>query len=229
MQGVDPLSVLAFLALLLFSATVHEMAHAGMARYFGDPTAKEEGRLTLNPIPHIDPMMSIVVPLGILFLSGFNFIFGGAKPVPVDPTRFREGVVMKRGMMWVSLAGPVSNFIQAFIFLYLAHQLEAWYGYAFRTWFIHDLLMMGGTLNVLLGLFNLIPFPPLDGSKVLAGVLPDRAADFIYRMERFALPMIAILFVGLFLASTMLPPNTILEPIMKTVTFFSEAARKLVV
>jgi Zn-dependent protease len=156
------------LVILIFSAILHEIAHGFVAERLGDPTAKLLGRLTLNPIPHIDPIMSILVPLLLLF-GGSPVIFGAAKPVPVDPFNFREP---RKDMALVSLAGPLTNFLIAFIFAFI---------FKFLSPFITDPLILTIIftiiqLNLLLGIFNLIPIPPLDGSKIFAMLLPEDTA-----------------------------------------------------
>ncbi len=156
------------LVILVFSAILHEIAHGYVADRFGDPTARLLGRLTLNPIPHVDPMMSILLPLVLIF-TGSPVIFGAAKPVPVDPFNLRNP---KKDMALVSIAGPATNFLIAAVaalFLKLG------------VTFIHNPLIFEAIftivkLNLLLGIFNLIPIPPLDGSKVVALFLPDQTA-----------------------------------------------------
>ncbi len=157
------------LIVLVFSAILHEIAHGLVAEKLGDPTAKLLGRLTLNPIPHIDPIMTILLPL-ILILGGSPVIFGGAKPVPVDPFNLREP---RKDMALVSLAGPLTNFLIAFITAFI---------FKFLAPFITDPLILNIIftiiqINLLLGIFNLIPIPPLDGSKIAALFLPESTAN----------------------------------------------------
>lgn len=148
------------LVILIFSAIFHEIAHGFVAERLGDPTARLAGRLTLNPVRHIDPFMSILLPL-LLIVSGSPVIFGAAKPVPVDPFNLREG---KKDMALVSLAGPLTNIIIAIAAALL-----------FRTTNI-EIFYLILHLNLLLAIFNLLPIPPLDGSKIVAMFLPDREA-----------------------------------------------------
>ena len=153
------------LTILIFSAIFHEIAHGLVADRLGDPTARLLGRLTLNPIPHIDPMMSILLPL-LLLIGGSPVIFGAAKPVPVDPFNLREP---KKDMALVSLAGPLTNFLIAVVVAFI---------FNFISPFINEPLILATIytivqLNILLGVFNLIPIPPLDGSKILAMFLPE--------------------------------------------------------
>lgn len=156
------------LPILLFSAIFHEVAHGWVADRLGDPTARLQGRLTLNPIPHIDPLMSILLPL-MLIISGSPVIFGAAKPVPVDPFNLRDS---KKDLAIVSLAGPITNVLIAILAALTYHLIS---GVTFSP-FIFMLLAQVVTLNLLLAIFNLLPIPPLDGSKVIAQFLPDKEA-----------------------------------------------------
>lgn len=156
------------LLILIPSVILHEVAHGWVADRLGDPTARLLGRLTLNPIPHIDPLMSILLPLLLIF-SGSPIIFGSAKPVPVDQFNLRDG---RRDMALVSLAGPLTNFLIATIFALI---------FKFGGPLINDALILGiiltvVKLNLLLGIFNLLPIPPLDGSKVFSMILPEDMA-----------------------------------------------------
>ena len=155
------------LVILVYSAILHEIAHGVVAYRLGDPTAKLSGRLTLNPLPHIDPLMSIALPV-ILIISGSPVIFGAAKPVPVDPFNLRDG---KKDLALVSLAGPLTNVLIA-----LAAAGIYKIGHPFIPTFFLGVLFQVIALNILLAIFNLVPIPPLDGSKVVAQFLPDREA-----------------------------------------------------
>jgi Zn-dependent protease len=174
--GGHPVADALSLALLAISLGVHEAAHAWSAWRCGDPTARNLGRMTINPIPHIDLMWTIVIPAFFLLTSGF--LFGGAKPVPVDFRRLRHPL---RDMSLVALAGPASNLLLAILFLFLANFFlgTGWYNGAAETPFerTRDLLPMvlhGAVgMNILLFVFNLIPIPPLDGSRVLTWILPE--------------------------------------------------------
>lgn len=159
----------ASIVILIFSAILHEIAHGLVAQRLGDPTAKLLGRLTLNPIPHIDPIMSIIIPL-LLILGGSPVILGGAKPVPVDPFNFREP---KKDMALVSLAGPLTNFLIAFVVAFIFKLVAPFINDPFILTLIYTVVQ----INLVLGIFNLIPVPPLDGSKVLALFLPDKLAN----------------------------------------------------
>lgn len=195
MQEINTVQLLVVLAPpLLLAITLHEVAHGWMAWRFGDPTAKSQGRLSLNPLRHIDPIGTVLVP-GLLAAFG-GFIFGWAKPVPVNYNRLRHP---KRDMALVALAGPGSNLIMA-----LSWGLIALIGHSLQgTWRAlgEPLLLMGIAgidVNVMLGVLNLLPIPPLDGSRVLMGVLPDRFGLAMLQMERYGLiVLVALLASGI--------------------------------
>ncbi len=173
-------TVLVYALPVLFAITVHEAAHGYVARHFGDNTAHALGRVTLNPFKHIDPVGTLLMPLMLYFATSGAFLFGYAKPVPVNFGRLRNP---KRDMVWVALAGPASNFIQAILWaLFFVALLAAGVHEAF---FIK--MAQGGVLvNLVMCAFNLFPLPPLDGGRVLAGLLPrGRAQDFLARFEPF--------------------------------------------
>jgi len=191
---------------ILIAITCHEVAHGYAAWRMGDPTAKLKGRLTLNPLRHIDLVGTIIVPL-LLVLMKSPFLFGWAKPVPVNPRYFADPV---RGMMLVSLAGPGSNFALALGFAALYHALF-WLAAVLDgagTGVLMPLVLMakyGVLINLILGIFNLFPVPPLDGSKILAGFLPYRGAAFIYGLERYGLVLIILLLLTGVLQKILLP------------------------
>ncbi|HXS15419.1 MAG TPA: site-2 protease family protein [Candidatus Saccharimonadales bacterium] len=162
------LSIAISLIVLLFSAILHEVAHGYVADRLGDPTARLMGRLTLNPLKHIDLYMTILLPL-ILIISGSPVIFGGAKPVPIDPFNLKEG---KKDVAIVALAGPMTNFLLA-----VAASLLLKLPFVFSVSLLPEILGIVVTYNLLLGIFNLIPIPPLDGSKFVAMLLPDAEAN----------------------------------------------------
>lgn len=153
----------------IMAVVFHEFAHGFVANQWGDNTAKSQGRLTLNPIPHMDPLGTVLFPM-INMLTGMNILFGWAKPVPINPARFRK---YKQGMFWVSVAGPGMNFILAVLSAFAFCAIEAW---APKTFYLYDPLLamtyVSVSLNFALGIFNLIPLPPLDGSKVVEIFLP---------------------------------------------------------
>ena len=173
--------VLIYALPVIFAITVHEAAHGYVARYFGDNTAAAMGRVTLNPMKHIDPIGTILMPLMLYFATSGAFLFGYAKPVPVNFGRLRHP---KRDMIWVALAGPVSNFIQAILWALVFVALVA-AGFDNENFFIQ--MARGGILvNLVMWAFNLFPLPPLDGGRVLAGLLPSGAAqNFLARIEPY--------------------------------------------
>ncbi|HSM93133.1 MAG TPA: site-2 protease family protein [Anaeromyxobacteraceae bacterium] len=174
---------------MILSLSVHEFAHAWSANKLGDDTAERQGRLTLNPLAHIDPFGTILLPL-ILVLSHVP-AFGWARPVPIDPTRFRRGVSMGKGMALTASAGPLSNLALA---LLGTLALGGIYRLGLGDGGAGDLLRMIILLNVVLALFNLIPVPPLDGSRVVAWALPARLQAAWHAVERFA-PILLILIL----------------------------------
>jgi len=173
-------TVLIYALPVIFAITVHEAAHGYVARHFGDNTAEVMGRVTLNPMKHIDPIGTILMPLMLYFATSGAFLFGYAKPVPVNFGRLRHP---KRDMIWVALAGPASNFVQAILWaLVLVGLIAAGVN---ETFFIK--MAQGGVLvNLVMWAFNLFPLPPLDGGRVLAGLLPNGPAqNFLARIEPF--------------------------------------------
>ncbi len=177
---------------LIFSIVIHEVAHGYVALKNGDPTARILGRLTLNPIPHIDPIGTILLPLLLLF-SGAGILFGWAKPVPVNPLNFRN---YRRGEMTVSAAGPLSNLALAVLFSFVLHLGLVNLG-------LMKMALWGVQINIFLALFNLIPIPPLDGSHILAILLPRDLARVYAYLEPVGFILILVLFytgiMGLFL------------------------------
>jgi Zn-dependent protease len=154
---------------ILFALTIHEYAHGWVADKLGDPTARYAGRLTLNPLSHLDP-------LGTMML--FLVHFGWAKPVPVDPGFFKNP---KRDMMWVSLAGPAANILSALV---LGWMIRLLVGIGVHVGIFLVILQYGVMINIVLAVFNLIPIPPLDGSKILMGLLPPEQAFRFQQLER---------------------------------------------
>jgi len=171
--------------IFLFSIIIHEVSHGAMADYLGDPTAKNEGRLTLNPINHLDPIGSILVPL-ILIISRVGIIFGWAKPVPVNPFNLRDKVY---GQAKVALAGPLANILVALIFGMALRFLP----FLFSARIGENLIIIFSYIvwiNLLLAIFNLLPIPPLDGSHILFTFLPrqfDSLKMFLIRYQLFIL------------------------------------------
>ncbi|MEW6573881.1 MAG: site-2 protease family protein [Bacillota bacterium] len=167
--------------------TLHEFAHGWAANRLGDPTARYAGRVTLNPIAHVDPIGSVLVP-ALLVITGSTFIFGWAKPVPINPNNFRD---RRQGMILVSLAGPVGNLLVATAAAVLFRLLGS------ETSPAVSVLMWMVYINVFLAFFNLIPVPPLDGSKVLAGLLPGRQEWLIYLEQYGMIILLLLIFTGL--------------------------------
>jgi Zn-dependent protease len=178
---------------ILLAVTVHEAAHAYAANYFGDGTAKFLGRMTLNPIKHIDILGTIIIPLTMFILT--SFVFGWAKPVPVNAQNFKNP---RRDMALVALAGPASNIVMAFAWAGMTAIGVA--GLSSRAWYAEPLALMGQigiSVNILLAVFNLLPLPPLDGGRVLVAVLPPKAANTVSRLEPWGFPiLLLLLFTG---------------------------------
>jgi Zn-dependent protease len=185
-------TVLIYALPVIFAITVHEAAHGYVARHFGDNTAEVMGRVTLNPMKHIDPVGTILMPLMLYFATSGAFLFGYAKPVPVNFGRLRHP---KRDMIWVALAGPVSNFIQAILWASLFVALVA-AGFDNENFFIQ--MARGGILvNLVMWAFNLFPLPPLDGGRVLAGLLPNGPAQqFLARIEPYGFFIVMALVIA---------------------------------
>ena len=172
-------TVLIYALPVLFAITVHEAAHGYVARMLGDPTAAMLGRLTLNPLKHIDPIGTILMPLLLYFSTSGAFLFGYAKPVPVNFGQLRHP---KRDMIWVALAGPVSNFIQALLWAIVLVALVV-AGVQERFWL--EMARAGILTNLVMWAFNLFPLPPLDGGRIVAGLLPAKLAIPFSRIEPF--------------------------------------------
>ncbi|MDO4967816.1 MAG: site-2 protease family protein [Candidatus Saccharibacteria bacterium] len=186
--------ILIVFGIILFSMVLHEMAHAYVAYFLGDTTAKDEGRLSPNPLVHIDPWMSIVVPL-MLFISG-GPIFGGAKPVPINSRNLKGGAF---GMALVALAGPAMNFIIAFVGFMIGHFTGGIYTTGLVQTFYLELVLA----NLGFMVFNLLPIPPLDGSRVLYAIAPDGIREVMERMEQtigIILVLILVVFFGTYLS-----------------------------
>lgn len=181
-MGIE--TTILFIAVLIISVVVHEVAHGYAAYYLGDPTAKLQGRLTMNPIPHIDPVGSILVPAALALLPG-SIVFGWAKPVPYNP----HNIANRYGDAIVAAAGPASNFILAGIAGVILQLTAVTAGTALGTVLVGIIL-----INVVLGVFNLVPIPPLDGSKILFNFLPARFNYVRDALEQYGF-MILLFFI----------------------------------
>ncbi len=172
-------TVLIYALPVLFAITVHEAAHGYAARHFGDTTAYSLGRITLNPLKHIDPVGTILMPLMLYFATSGAFLFGYAKPVPVNFGNLRNP---KRDMVWVALAGPGVNLLQAFLWGVVLYGLV---GASITEPFFVKMCQGGILVNLVMFAFNLFPLPPLDGGRILVGLLPYRQAELVSRVEPY--------------------------------------------
>lgn len=200
---MDPIVLIFWLAVLLFSVIIHEVAHGATALALGDSTARDLGRLTLNPIKHIDPFGSIIVPAvlaAFTVVSGTGVIFGWAKPVPYNPIYFRKP---RRDSALVGLAGPLSNIALAAVFAIVLRVLAAQDLIGTANGAIAALFFLVVFTNLLLAVFNLMPVPPLDGSKLLFAFLADRYQGIVFFLERYGL--LLFLFFIFFLAGIVFP------------------------
>lgn len=179
----NPLSLIIVFAVILYSVILHEIAHGFVAEKLGDPTARRAGRLTLNPFPHIDPIMTILLPLLLFITTGIPF--GAAKPVPVNSLYFDD---LKKDTALVSLAGVVTNFALAGLGSLLYHAFGS-----FLPPIANEALFYLVQINLVLGVFNLIPIPPLDGSRVLAALLPNNLAASLMALEPFGMLLVFLL------------------------------------
>ena len=178
------------IVILLFSVILHEVMHGWVALKFGDRTAEQAGRLTLNPIPHIDPIGTILLP-GLLLLTGAPILFGWAKPVPVNPLNFSS---LRKGELLVSAAGILANFSLAILAAVIYHILQA-LPQSFPS-IIGNVLRFTVMINLILGIFNLFPIPPLDGSKILLSQLPYNLARSYERLEPYGFIILLILLTS---------------------------------
>jgi Zn-dependent protease len=176
----------ASILILLFSVIIHEVAHGLAALYYGDTTAQRAGRLTLNPLPHIDPIGTLLLPL-LLVISGSPVLFGWAKPVPINPFNFSN---IKKGELGTALAGVAANFLLAFLGALIFHLTGAW-----TDSVVKSILVFTIDINLILAIFNFLPIPPLDGSKVLMALLPPYQAAKFAQLERYGFFILMFLWL----------------------------------
>lgn len=205
---MEPVLLALIVVIVLFSVIIHEVMHGVMALRFGDRTALHAGRLTLNPLPHIDPIGTVLIPF-LLILTGSPILFGWAKPVPVNPFNFRD---IRKGEFFVSIAGILANLtlaiIAGLIVGFASNSLSPVVGSA---------LLFTIDINLILAVFNLLPVPPLDGSKILMSFLPPHLAAEYQKLERYGL------FILLFLLLIPLGRTTIIGLILGTVLRFAHS------
>ncbi len=173
---------------VIFAITLHEAAHGYVAKYFGDATAYAQGRVSLNPLKHIDPIGTILIPL-VLALASFGFVFGYAKPVPVNFQNLRDP---KRDMVWVALAGPAANLAQAIVWLVID---VAMLKLGLHEPFFYAVAQAGIVVNCVIFAFNLVPVPPLDGGRIVMGILPTGAAIAYSRIEPYGFFIVIALVI----------------------------------
>lgn len=188
--------------ILLFSVIIHECAHGWMAERCGDNTARIMGRITLNPLPHIDIIGTIILPI-VFILSSLHIVFGYAKPVPVNPYRFNNP---RRDMMLVSFSGPASNLLLAVAFSLLLRILLIMplFSVHIKTIFIH-LFTFGVFINIFLAIINLIPIPPLDGSGIVSGLLPSDIAYHYERLRPYGFIILVVLLMSGVIGKIIMP------------------------
>jgi len=190
---------------VLFAITLHEAAHAYAAKYFGDSTAYMMGRMSLNPIKHVDPFGTILIPILLYFSTGGAFLFGYAKPVPINFGQLRKP---KRDMAWVALAGPAANFVMALIWLLVLIGLKVFGQQGEQDFFV--LMARAGILtNLVMFAFNLFPIPPLDGGRILTSLLPNKYAYKFAQIEPYGFFIVMALVLLKVLYFWMTPVMTI--------------------
>jgi len=188
---MQTLTLIFVLIILIFSIIIHECAHGVAAEHYGDSTARDMGRITLNPIPHLDPVGSLLLP-GIMILMSLighssPIIFGWAKPVPINPYNLNDP---QKNMMWIGVAGPAANLTLALILSLISRIIPIF------SPLVTTILFYGVTINLILAFFNLIPVPPLDGSRILTGLLSEENAYKLSRLEPFGFIIILILIMS---------------------------------
>ena len=183
---------------VVLAITIHEAAHGYVAKYFGDPTAYMLGRVTLNPLKHIDPLGTVVLPIAMYLMTGGSMFFGYAKPVPVASHRLRNP---RNDMIWVALAGPASNFLQAILWgiVFLAASSSA-------SIFLAKMAQFGIFINTILCVLNLFPLPPLDGGRIVTGLLPPSLAQPFARIEPYGFIIVILLMASNWLNTYWMQP-----------------------
>lgn len=197
---------------LLFAITIHEVAHGYLASLCGDQTARLSGRLTLNPLNHIDLVGTIIVPL--LFLTLTGFVFGWAKPVPVDTRNLRHP---RRDNALIAVAGPLSNLLMAFLWAPIA-KLGGHFLAIHNEWLgipLYNMGLAGIAINLFLGVLNLLPFPPLDGSKILYSLLPPRTAWQLQALEPYGFLILMLLWFTGLLSYVLAPAFYLIQWVMR--------------
>ncbi|HNJ76587.1 MAG: site-2 protease family protein [Rhodocyclaceae bacterium] len=198
---------------IVLAITLHEAAHGYAAKHFGDPTAYLEGRITANPLKHIDPIGTIVVPLAILLLSTGGILFGWAKPVPVNFGNLRQP---KRDMLWVAAAGPGANLVMAMIWALVLK--TAWMlPLNYFSVPMSEMAKTGIYINISLLVLNLFPLPPLDGGRIAVSLLPHRLAWKFAQLERWGFPILLVLLFTGILGSILRPLMTVVTVIIATI------------
>jgi Zn-dependent protease len=215
------ISTLAIWALpVLLAITLHEAAHGYVARHFGDPTAAEAGRITLNPFRHIDPVGTILVPAGILGISilfgSSGMLFGWAKPVPVNFSRLRNP---KADMLWVAAAGPFMNLVMALAWAALLKVVVSVEPGTYTDALIH-MSIAGITINAILMFLNLLPLPPLDGGRIAVSLLPNRLAWNFARIEPYGFPILLIALFSGILGAILWPMISAFRSLISTIFGF---------
>ena len=193
---------------ILFAITLHEAAHGYVARHFGDTTAEREGRISLNPIHHIDPVGTILLPILTLWLGGV--LFGWAKPVPVNFGALRHP---KKDMLWVALAGPASNFVMALGWGLLAKLVWMNQGSYFAIPLL-GMAQIGIKINIVLIALNMLPIPPLDGGRIAVSLLPHKQAFMLSRLEPYGMFILIFMVMTPLLGWVLLPPMALLTQLI---------------
>jgi len=188
--------ILVYAVPVLFSIVIHEVAHGWMAHRLGDDTAKNMGRLTLNPVTHIDIMGTVILPLIMIILGGP--VFGWAKPVPFNPNNFHRHVNVRNGIMWVAIAGPASNLVIAFMSAFFFVLVQKFFPISNTLLFLvlSQLAQALIIINLILASLNLLPIPPLDGSKILLRFLPQKYERHFFMLERYGFIILILLLAS---------------------------------